>query len=284
MNAPLIGITGVTGQLGGAVARLLEQSVGGDRLRLFARDPSRLPHLPGAERTKIAYEHTRQVVEALRGVHTLFFVSGGESLDRVQQHKGLIDAAIEAGIEHIVYTSFIGAGPDSTFTLGRDHGATEKYIRASGAQWTFLRDNFYLDFFAYLPDEEGVIRGPAADGRVAGVARQDIAEVAAAVLADSATWAGQTLNLTGPEALTLDEIAETLTRIGQRPVTYIPETVEEAYESRKKWEAEPWQYDAWVSTYTAIASGELAEVSPDVERVLGRPATSFEELLIAAEK
>ena len=64
-----------------------------------------------------------------------------------------------------------------------------------------------------------------------------------------------------------------------KEIFYINETVEEAYESRKVWEAEQWQYDSWVSTYTAIAKGEQSGVSLDIEKILNRPATSLEDLV-----
>ena len=87
---------------------------------------------------------------ALEGVKTLFMVSAAEAEDRLQQHCTFVDAAAAAGVQHIVYTSFFGAAADSTFTLGRDHFATEERIKASGMDFTFLRDNFYLDFLPLL--------------------------------------------------------------------------------------------------------------------------------------
>ena len=93
-------------------------------------------------------------------------VSAAESADRLDQHRTFIDAAAEAGVRHIVYTSFLGAAPDATFTLARDHWVTEEHIRASGLAFTFLRDSFYLDFLPALAGEDGVIRGPAGDGLV----------------------------------------------------------------------------------------------------------------------
>ena len=120
-----------------------------------------------------------------------------------------------------------------------------------------------------------MIRGPAGDGRVAAVAIDDVAEVAAAVLRDPAAHAGATYHLTGPSAPTLHEVAEILSGAGCGPVRYVPETVEEAYASRAVYEAPSWQVDAWVSTYTAIGSGELATVSDAVPRLTGRPATSL---------
>ena len=92
-------------------------------------------------------------------------VSASETPDRVEHHTSFIDGAVQAGVRHLVYTSFFGASPTSTFTLGRDHWATEEYIRASGLDYTYLRDNLYADFFAMMVGEDGVLRGPAGDGR-----------------------------------------------------------------------------------------------------------------------
>ncbi len=172
----------------------------------------------------------------------------------------------------------MNAAPDATFTLARTHFHTEKRIKASGMTYTFLRDNFYADFFVELPDEEGRILGPAGDGRVGVVAREDAGAVAAGILADPGRYENQTLDVTGPEALTLEEITQILTRVWGRPVTYVRETVEEAYESRKKWPAAQWQYDSWVSTYTSIARGEMDVVSTTVRDVTGRDPLTFEEV------
>ena len=98
--------------------------------------------------------------------------------------------------------------------------------------------------------DDGVLRGPAGEGRVAAVARADVARAAAAVLLDSDEHAGATYDLTGPEALTLGEVAQILSEETGREVRFHDETVEEAYASRRRWEAPHWQYDAWVSTYT----------------------------------
>jgi NAD(P)H dehydrogenase (quinone) len=215
---------------------------------------------------------------ALEGVETLLMVSAAESATRLDEHRGFVDAAAAAGVRHVVYTSFLGAAPDCTFTLGRDHWATEQHLRASGMATTFLRDNFYADFLPLMVGDDGVIRGPAGDGLLSAVARADVAAVALAVLLDPAARAGATYALTGPEAITLTEAAAILTETG-REVTFHDETVEEAYASRRRWEAPQWQYDAWVSTYTAIRAGECAVVSDDVRRVTGREPLSLRDLL-----
>ena len=276
VSAPL-GITGATGRLGGRIARRLADA--GVAQRLLVRDPARAPRLPNTVVARAAFGDTEAVAEALAGVRTVLMVSASESADRVAQHRSFVDAAASAGVRHLVYVSFYGAAPDASFTLARDHYATEQHIRASGPAWTFLRDNMYADFLPLLVGADGVIRGPAGDGRVAAVAQDDIADAATAVLLDPDAHAGQVYSLTGPASLTLTEVAATIAAVTGRPVSYHEETVPEAYESRASYGAPDWEVDAWVSTYTAIAAGELATVTDDVRRLTGRPATSFAEVL-----
>ena len=279
-SLPSLAITGASGNVGGTTARLLSER--GLPLRLLANTPSRAPELPGAVAVKCSYEDTLTTRVALEGVDVLFMVSAPESEDRLDKHLAFVDAAAASGVRHIVYLSFMNAAPDATFTLARTHFHTEEHIKASGMTYTFLRDNFYADFFVELPDEEGRILGPAGDGRVGVVAREDAGRVAAGILADPGRYDNQTLDVTGPEALTLNEIAAILTRVQGRPVTYVRETIKEAYESRKKWPAAQWEYDSWVSTYTSIARGEMDVVSATVRDVTGRDPLTFEEVARAA--
>lgn len=272
-----IAVTGATGRLGGRVAERLGQA--GMEQRLVVRDVSRAPRLPGAEVRTAEYTDGPAVTAALGGADTVLMVSAAEAPDRVDQHRSFIDAAVRAGVRHLVYTSFVGASPTATFTLGRDHWATEEHIRSSGLNYTFLRDNFYADFFPMMVGADGVIRGPAADGRVAAVVQDDIADVAVAVLRDPAAHRGAVYDMTGPTALTLDEVAAAITAAGGPTVSYNAETIEEAYASRAAYGAPPWQVDAWVSTYTAIAAGEVSGVSSAIAEITGHPATSLAALL-----
>lgn len=276
-DLPTLAITGSTGALGGAVARHL--AARGVAQRLVARSPDRAPVLDRAVAVAAAYGDRDAALHALDGVTTLFMVSAAESADRLDQHLTFVDAAVDAGVEHVIYTSFFGAAPDCTFTLGRDHFATEEHLRSRGLAFTFLRDNFYLDFLPLTVGEDGVIRGPAGAGRVSAVARSDVADVAARVLADPVAHRGATYDLTGPEALTFAEVATMLGTATGRPVSFHDETVEEAYESRTPWNAPDWQNDAWVSTYTAIRAGEVSAVSDDVRLITGRDPISLRELL-----
>ena len=276
-TAPTLAVTGSTGHLGGLVARQLAGA--GSPQRLLVRDIGRAPELPDAVPVAVAYADPVLARAALDGVETLLMVSASETEDRLQQHCTFVDAAAAAGVQHIVYTSFFGAAADSTFTLGRDHFATEERIKASGMDYTFLRDNFYLDFLPLLAGEDGVIRGPAGDGTMAAVARADVARSAVTVLRDPALHVGRTYDLTGPEDISLAAAADLLTAGTGRSITFHRETLEEAYASRASYGAPPWQVDAWVSTYTAIAAGELAGPTSAVHELTGREPLGLAQFL-----
>lgn len=277
----VIGITGSTGTIGGRVARQLSEA--GIAARLLVRDESRAPRLRHTKVAVCSYADREAATAALTGVEVLFMVSGHESADRLDDQKTFVGAAAAAEVRHVIYLSFTGASERSGFSLARDHGATEEYIRTSGMTWTFLRDNFYSEVFPLFADAEGVIRGPAGIGRVAPVSQRDVADVAATILRDPQTHSHSTYDLTGPEALTLTEIAAIITRITGTPHTFVDETIAEARASRAHYDAPDWQVDAWISTYTAIRDGELNAVSPDIGRLLGRPATGFAQALTAGQ-
>ena len=275
----MLGITGSTGHLGGRIARLLAAE--GVPQRLVVRTPAKAPRLPGATVVQASYADGAAVRRALEGLDTVLMVSAAESEHRVEEHRTFVDAAADAGVRRLVYTSFCGAAPDATFLLARDHHLTEQHVERSGMVPTFLRDNLYADFFPMLAGPDGVIRGPAGDGRAAAVAQDDIAAAATAVLLDPEPHEGRTYDLTGRAAITLAEAAATMSRVLGRDFSFVDETLEEAYASRSTYGAPAWQVDAWVSTYTAIAAGELAAVTGDVALLTGRPATSLEDLLTA---
>ncbi len=277
MSSPRIGVTGATGAVGGLVAA--ELAGRGVPQRLVVRDPSRAPRLSGAEVVAATYGDGDAMRTALTGLDVLLLVSASESADRMAEHRSAVEAAAEAGVSHVVYTSFLGASADCTFTLGRDHWATEALVREAGLAHTFLRDSLYLDFLPLMAGEDGVIRGPAGDGRLGAVAREDVARVALTTLLDPEAHRGVSYDLTGPESLSFSEIAATIAEVTGRDVTFHDETVEEAYASRASYGAPPWQLDAWVSTYTAVRAGELDVVTDDVERVTGRRPLSLRELL-----
>lgn len=268
----LTAITGATGAIGGRVAHSLPGP-----LRLVVRDSARAPSV-AADVREAEYGDATAMRAALDGVDTLFLVSASEAPDRIALHTTAIDAAVAAGVGRIVYLSYLGATADATFTFARDHWATEQHIRTVGVRWTFLRDAMYADFLPGLAGADGIIRGPGGEGAFAPVAQDDVAAVATAVL-QSDGYDGRTLDVTGAELVTVHEVAALLSDVTGRRVNYAEETVEEAYASRASYGAPAFEIDGWVSTYTAIATGELAVVSPHVREVLGRDPMSLREVL-----
>lgn len=281
----MIAITGATGEVGRrVVARLAEA---GAPLRLVVRDAARGEALAAAMSgaAPASPAHPEVVVSpdygaadamraAFTGADTVFLIPAGESADRVDRHRAAVHSAVAAGVTRIVYLSFFNAAPDATFTLARDHHATEEIIRATPVRWTFLRMNLYMDFIPGMA-VDGVIRGPAGDGEVSAILRDDVAAAAAAVLTQDG-HDGASYDLTGPASFSLAEAARLL------DATYVDETDEEAYASRAGYGAPDWEVRGWVTSYQAIRDGSLAAVSPDVERLTGRAPTSLAEYLAQA--
>ena len=272
----MIAVTGATGGVGGRVARALAER--GSPLRLVVRDASRAPDL-GAEVAQAEYRDGAAMTAAFDGAETVYLVSGSESADRVAEHVSAVDAAAAAGVRRIVYVSFMGAAPRCVFTFARDHAATEERIRSTGLGHVFLRSCMYAEYVPVFASPEGVIRGPAGEGRAAFVSRDDVADVAAAVLADPEPHDGRTYDVTGPEALTLYDAAAILSEAAGREIAYEPETLEQARESRRPSGAPDWEIEGWVTSYAALPAGDLEPPSDTVERILGRPPRSLADVL-----
>jgi NAD(P)H dehydrogenase (quinone) len=282
----VIAVTGATGALG---RRVVERLAGREdvALRLVVREAARAPRVPGAEVAAVpgGYADGPGLTAALAGVHTLYLVSAAEAEDRLQQHRTAVAAAAAAGVQRVVYTSFLGAAPDAVFTLARQHAATEEALAATGVRTTVLRHAMYADFvpfFAVLEDGRAVIAAPADDGRASFVSRDDLADVAAAVLLDdSPALDGAVLDVTGPEALSLDDAAAVLAEVTGRPATYRRQTVEEAWATRRPSGHPDWEVEGWVTSYRAIAAGELSRVTDVVPTLTGHPARTVAEHLHA---
>ncbi len=268
--------------MGGRVARRLAAK--GVRQRLVVRDASRAPALDGAEVSQAAgYAAGDEMRRALEGADTLFLVPAHETLDRVAEHRSAVEAALAAGVRRCVYLSFLGAGPDHTFTFGRDHWHTEQLVGDAGFEsFTFVRMSWYMDFIPSMVGDDGVIRGPAGDGRVSAVARDDLADAVVATLVEDGRHDGATYDATGPEAFTLAEAAAEITRATGWEVTFQNETLDEAYASRASFGAPDWEVAGWVTSYAAIAAGELEMVSDDIRRLTGRAPISLSDFLSRA--
>ena len=275
MPSPQIAITGSTGAVGGIVAKRLASR--GINQRLIVRDPSRAPDLAGAEVAQAEYIDQAAMAAALDGIETVFFVSGFESQDRLAHHKAAIDAFVKAGVQRVVYTSFINAAPEATFTFARHHFHTEEYLEAAGLGFVARRNSLYSDLMPHLAID-GVIRGPAGDGRFAPVCRYDIADVAVAALLDNAQSSAR-WDVTGPELLTMSDIAGSLSEVTGENVQFVNETLDEAYASRAHYGAPHFEVEGWVTSYHAIALGEVEILSDTIQRVAGHPPRSLRAVL-----
>jgi uncharacterized protein YbjT (DUF2867 family) len=274
----MIAVTGATGALGSRVTRLLADR--GRPLRLLVRDAGRAPRVDAEIAIITDYTDGDAARSGLAGCDTMLLVSGRESADRVTEHRSMIEAAAAAGVGKIVYISFQGAAPGATFTFARDHFHTEQLIVGTGLRHVFLRDSLYQSGLTGMAGADGIIRGPAGDGRVAAVGHDDVAAVAARALTED-RWDGQTLDVTGPAALTLTEVAAELTAVSGRPVRYEAESEAEAYASRAHYGAPLFEVTGWVTSYQAIATGELATVTSVVEQITGRRPQAFADFLRA---
>ena len=306
MSQTKLAVTGATGELGGRVAARLARL--GIAQRLVVRDPKRAPQLPGAEVVQASsYGDAAGMGRALSGVETLFLVSAHDrmnfaqrsttgiigSYDRGKQQTTAVDAAVAVGVQRIVYLSFLNAAADSTFILARDHFHTEEHIRAVGVPFTFLRMSLYTDRLPAIVSADGVIRAPAGLGRGSWVTRDDLADVAVAVLTQSG-HEGHTYDVTGPEALTYAEVAEQLSLVTGRRIFYQTVTPHEARATRMisgldKYEAErlaltgkslsDYEVEVWVTHFMQIATGELSIVSDTVPRLAGHKAQTLSDYL-----
>ena len=271
-----IAVTGASGDLGGRVAR--ELATRGVEQRLIVRDVARAPQLPGADVAVAEYEDSETMAKALEGMGTLFLVSGHEGPERVSLHRKAIEGARLAGVERIVYTSFMSAAPNATFPYARDHSATELAIREAGISLTSMRNSLYADVAPQFVGADGVIRAPAGHGRLAWVARADVARLAAVLLVEPG-HEGQTYDVSGPHAIDLHETARILTKATRRAITYHAETADEARASRS---GNPdWLIEGWIGSYLMLDTGEGSVTSHTIEQLTGRRPMTLSEFLAA---
>lgn len=304
----MLAVTGATGQVGGRVAVRLARL--GLPQRLIVRDRSRAPKLPKADIFQVSsYGDPIAMGKALSGVETLFLVSAQEIMgvikqskdnnttipyyDRLHQHICAVSAAAAVGVRHVIYLSFLNAAPDATFILAREHFRTEEFVRSTGVPFTFLRQGLYMDNVPQHIMSDDVMRAPAGQGRAAWIARDDIADAVVAVMTGRG-HEGQTYNLTGPEALTMEETAEQLSAVIGRNISYQAQTPHEARVVRNMSRMTDHEVlrqsttgtgitdvelEGWISHYLQIATGEAGPVSDSVPRLTSHPAQSLADYL-----
>ena len=267
----MILVSGATGNVGGRAAEMLVAK--GLPVRLLVRNPDRNPQLPGAEVAIGDYADPSSLDRAFEGIDTLFVVSAkAPPGERAELHRNAFEAARRVGVGHVVYLSLQGASPDSSYPYSSDHWRSERILEETGLPHTILRNGKYSEGILSMIGEDGAVRGPADDGKVARISREDSARMVAAVLADPP---GGTLDVTGPEALTLSETMAVLSSVVGRWLSFAEEnyTVSRA---RAVVKGEPeWRADVAAGEYMAIAHGEYANTTDHFRRMVGENPQPF---------
>ncbi|QGV79310.1 NAD(P)H-binding protein [Streptomyces ficellus] len=264
-------VTGASGGLGSLVAAGV---AGRDDVVLGTRAAG----VPGARR--VDFDDPASLPPAFAGIGTLLLISAGYGEDDtvVARHEAAISAAERAGVGHVVYTSLSGDGDHLPYALA--HRWTERRLRASSLNWTVLRNGLYAELLAHLaaPDADGRITAPLGDGKLAAVAREDLAEVAARVALDPAPHTGRVYELTGERALSGADLAAAV------GASYAPAPLSAARAALTASGAAPFQVPMLVGTYSAIAHGFMdgTAVRSDLPALLGREPRSAREVYTAS--
>jgi NAD(P)H dehydrogenase (quinone) len=279
-------ITGATGQLGRlAVEQLLGAGVPADQIVATGRDIAKLGELAakhGVQTRQADLADPASLAAAFAGADKVLLVSTTTPSERFDNHRRAIDAARNAGVSLLVYTSTLNAS-DAEMLLADAHRQTENYLRDSGVPFVILRNGWYLEnYTAQLPliAEHGALLGSAKEGRVSAASRRDYATAAAAVLTRDG-HAGATYEL-GGDAFTLSELATSISEVLGDPVSYRDIPVED-YVNVLRSAGLPDEVAETVADADAgLARGELFTNSRDLERLLGQPATTRQQALAEA--
>lgn len=276
-----IAVTGSTGTLGSQVVGLLAASAGhhaGHQVVALARRPEVVAAGLGARGSGVVsavyadYDDLSSLRAALVGVDTLVFVSGdGEAARMLVQHGNVVRAAAESGVGHVVYLSGVDADLASPFCYAFTNGYTEGLLAASGCGFSFARASLFTEFFAaFLRPAlvSGELRVPAGDGRVSLVSRADVGRCLAALALLPPS--GRHHDLTGPESLTMDGVAEVLTRVAGRPVRYTDVAPGVLVEDLARAGEDPWWTYAYGSMFASVHQGRWGALSAEVRRLTGR--------------
>lgn len=282
----MLGVTGSTGHLGRLVIRsLLDRGVAAGEIVALARDPRKAGDFAarGVQVRRADYNAPDSLPVALAGVDRLLLISGNELGQRVTQHSAVVEAARQAGVTFIAYTS-IPKADTNAMLLAREHRATESLIRESGIPFSFLRNSWYLELYTdnlSSTIEHGVLLGAAEDGQVSAATRADLAAAAASVLAGP-NYENRIFELGGDEAFTLAELARMISEVSGRAVEYrnLPE---EAYLQALVGVGLPEEFARiYADSDRGIARGELRVETGDLGHLIGRPTTTAREAIAAA--
>lgn len=280
----MIALTGASGQLGRLTARRLLDHVDAARVVALTRTPEAIAGL-GVARRLADFDEPAALVRAFDGVERLLIVSTNV-LDttgrRIRQHTNAVRAAARAGVGHIIYTSISRAGdPGNPAAVAADHRATEAALADSGVPYTVLRNYVYTHLIVMGLDvtlSTGLLMDNNGHGACAYVTREDCAAVAATVLARGG-YQGQRLEVTGPVALTLADVAALITEFSGIPVRYVPVSDEQIVTDLTANGMPAPLARQFATIGTSIRNGYAGKVTDTVKQITGRAAVSPAEFL-----
>ncbi|MDQ6651079.1 MAG: SDR family oxidoreductase [Actinomycetota bacterium] len=272
----MILVTGATGTVGGHL--LAQLDLAGTPVRALVRTPEKADVLKGYDAEVAVGDLARPETlrAALAGVDRVFLLSP-PSPDQPALEKSLIDAAAASGRPHVVKLASIGFRADGE-VIGRNHAEVVDHLKASGLPYTVLAPNFFMQnllLSASTIQEQGALFQSAGDGAAAHVDARDVAAVAAHVLT-SEGHEGAVYPVTGPAALTFDEVAATFSRVLGREVRHVDVPVEQARQAMVAGGMDDWLANAMAGLSEIYREGSAAEVSDEVEKATGSPARSLE--------
>ncbi|WP_432571389.1 NAD(P)H-binding protein [Kineococcus sp. SYSU DK005] len=283
----MIVVTGATGALNGATTEHLLTRFPARELVVVARDPAKAERFAqrGIAVRHGDYARPDTLVPAFAGADQLLLVSSSDPFaDAVALHTAAVDAAVQAGVGRVLYTSHQGASPGTPFGPGRDHAATEAVLERSGLPWTSLRNGFYAHSLTWLAGDwrsTAAIAVPA-DGPVSWTAREDAAEAAALVIAELAaggTGLDGPLTLTAEEAPTFADIAAQLSRATGRRIERVLLEPEQWLAAQVRAGRPEAVARFTLGVYRAAAGGFFAGTSPLLADLLERrPARALDAL------
>lgn len=281
----MIGITGANGNLGRLVIDALVTKVSPQDVAALVRSPEKAADIAarGIEVRHCDYDRPETLAAALQGIDKLLLISGSEVGKRVPQHRAVIDAAKQAGVKLIAYTSILRAD-ESPLMLAREHRETEQALRESGVPFVLLRNGWYTEnYMGSLPAalEHGAILGCAGDARIALAARADYAAAAAAVMATDG-HEGRVYELAGDTAYTMPELAAEVSRQSGKPVEYRNLSAAD-YTAALVEVGVPEPFAAVLAdSDTGASQGALFDDGKQLSRLIGRPTTPLRDSVAAA--
>lgn len=268
----MILVTGSTGNVGGKL--LGELTARKVAFRAIARKPKDVEHLraQGVDAVLGDITDRESIRTALQGV-THFYILTPSSPQLAEIEGKLVDEAKQAGIQHIVKHSVLGADVHATCPFTQVHAQAEEAIKASGIPYTFLRLNSFMQNFVTSHARSIIAQGTfyeaLADAGVSHVDTRDIAVAAATVLTE-AGHEGRAYDITGPEALTDTQIAEKLSAVLGKQVTYTPVPDEAMRQGLLSAGLSDWYADSLVKLNQFYRQGGGAPVTPDLEQLIGK--------------